>query len=187
MERWYALHTKPNMEYQVTAVLQDRGIQFYLPELTHPKLKGGKQPFFPSYLFIKVDFDQVSSSFVEWIPGLRRVVTFDNQPVSLPNKVIELMQHCLHDIKAAGGYPEYNFEPGEAVRIIDGPFKDMMAIFDRSTTPALRVQVLLNILGQASRVKVDVTDLEKLSPDKGSPTLRPPRRTRGQGRPIVAH
>jgi transcriptional antiterminator RfaH len=187
MERWYALHTKLNLEYQVTAVLQDRRIQFYLPEITQPKSKGAKQPFFPGYLFIKVDFDKVALSTVEWIPGLRRVVAFDDQPVSLPDEIIELMQHRLRDLKAAAGCPEHHFKPDEPVRITDGPFKDMVAIFDRSTSPAQRVQVLLNILGQASRVQVNVTDLAKLSPDQEAPMSKPPRRTRGRGRPIVTH
>jgi hypothetical protein len=95
------------VEYQVATGLQNRGAQFYLPEIILSTAKGAKQPFFPGYLFIKVDFDTVAFS--------------------------------------------------------------------------------ASVLGQASRVKVEVTDLEKLSPDKGAPTLRPPRRTRGRGRPITIH
>jgi transcription antitermination factor NusG len=129
----------------------------------------------------------VALSSVEWIPGLRRVVAFDDQPTPLPDAVIEFIQQRLRDIKTAGGYPEPAFKPGETVRIIDGPFKEMVAIFDRSTPASRRVQVLLNVLGQASRVKVDLTHLAKVSPDQAAPSARPPRRTRGHGRPIIVH
>lgn len=187
MERWYVLHTKLNMEHQVTTVLQNRGIQSYLPEISQPQAKDKTCPFFPGYLFIKIDFNTVSSSFVEWVPGLRRIVAFDNQPIPLPDEVIELIQHRLSELKAAGGYPGHNFKPGDTVRIIDGPFKEMVAIFDRSAPSSRRVQILLSVLGQASRVKVNVTDLAKFSPDQEASISRPPRRTRGRGRPIIVH
>ncbi len=57
----------------------------------------------------------------------------------------------------------------------------MLAIFDEPTTPARRVQVLLSILG-ASRVQVDVADLEKVDAEVPAPKRR--RRTRGRGRRI---
>jgi hypothetical protein len=75
------------------------------------------------------------------------------------------------------------FKPGDTVRIIDGPFKDMLAIFDEASTPARRVQVLLNFLG-ASRVQVDLKNLEKASANPEMPVPKRPRRTRGRGRLI---
>jgi transcriptional antiterminator RfaH len=166
MEQWYTLHTKPYAEYYVTAVLQQRGIETYLPEIESPKAPGErkKRPFFPCYLFIKVDFEAVGMSCVQWTLGLRRIVAFDDRPVPLPDEVIELIRCRLGEIQAAGGWPAHSFKPGDTVCITDGPFRDMLAIFDGPTTPARRVQVLLEILGRVSRMQIDVTDLEKVSP-----------------------
>lgn len=187
MEQWYALYTKPNAEYQVARNFQQQEIRTYLPEIESPKARTGRKrkPFFPGYLFINIDFETVGLSYVQWIPGLRRVVTFDNRPVPLPNEVIDLIRRKLGEIEAAGGWPAHTFKPGDTVRITDGPFRDMLAIFDRPTTPAKRVQVLLTILGHASRVQVDVTDLEKPPPGAQAPAPpKRPRRTRGRGRRI---
>jgi transcriptional antiterminator RfaH len=188
MDQWYTLHTKPNAEYQVATTLQQRGLQIYLPELktAKPNKEWIKKPFFPCYLFIKVDFQIVGFSSVQWTPGLRRVVAFDHQPVPLPDEVIQLIRRRLGEIEAGGGLPLHSFEPGDTVRITAGPFRDMMAIFDRPTSSRERVQVLLHILGQASRVQVAATDLEKASGqvDLPPPVTKRPRRTRGRGRRI---
>ena len=62
----------------------------------------------------------------------------------------------------------------------------MLAIFDRPTSSAERVQVLLHILGQASRTVISVHELEKAAPGVVTPELKRPRRTRGRGRRIRA-
>ncbi|MFN8454758.1 MAG: transcription termination/antitermination NusG family protein [Anaerolineae bacterium] len=184
MKRWYALYTKPNAEYQVATALQRQALEIYLPEIKDPKSSQGRQsiPFFPCYLFLKVDFEAVGLSQVQWIPGLRRVLTFGDQPAPVSNTVIDLIQHKLGEIKANGDRPIHTFKPGDTVRITDGPFQDILAIFEGSTTPSQRVQVLLNILGHPSRMQINVTDLEKAALDAETPAPGYLRRTRGRGR-----
>lgn len=184
MEQWYTLYTKPNAEYQVEASLQKRGIQTYLPEVESPTTshERGWKPFFPCYLFIKVDFETVGISHVQWTPGLRRVIAFDDCPVPLSDEVVELMRRKVDGIKATGSGLGNTFQPGETVRITQGPLQGMPAIFDGPSTPAERVRVLLAFLGHASRAYVSVTDLEKAPPETQAPVPKRPRRTRGGGR-----
>jgi transcription elongation factor/antiterminator RfaH len=186
MEQWYTLYTKPNAEYQVVTTLQKRGIQTYLPEIELPKDRRARdrKPFFPCYLFIKVDLRVVGLSRVRWTPGLRRIVAFDDWPVPLPDGVISLIQRKLGELNAAGGRPAHVFRPGDTVRITDGPLQSMLAIFEGPTTPAERVQVLLTFLGQARRASVPVTDLEKAPSEAEVSVPKRPRRTRGRGRRI---
>ena len=125
MEQWYTLHTKPNTEYQVVQALTQHQIQTYLPEIELPKTRQGHKPFFPCYLFARIDFSLVGISFVQWMPGLRRVVAFGGVPTPIPDEVIKLIQHKLGEIEVAGGWPAPMFKPGETVYITDGPFKDM--------------------------------------------------------------
>ena len=178
MEHWYTLYTKPNAEYQVAGALRMRGIETFLPEVASPnrRHKGRKRPFFPCYLFFKVDLDQVGLLGVQWTPGLRRVIAFDDRPVPLRDEVIGLIRRKLESLDAAGGWTAHGFHPGETVRISDGPFQGMLAIFDGPSKPCERVRVLLDFLGHARRATVSVTDLEK-APGR-------PRRSRGRGRRI---
>jgi len=187
MEQWYTLYTKPNAEYQVAKTLGQRGLETYLPELSMPKKHTGrnKKPFFPCYLFIKADWTRVELSSVQWTPGLRRVIVFDDLPAPLTNDMIDVIRYNLGELTTRGEQPQHNFKPGDTVRITDGPFRDLLAIFDGPTTSAGRVQVLLNILGHASRTQVDVADLEKAPRNAEVPHLKRPRRTRGRGRRIT--
>jgi transcriptional antiterminator RfaH len=186
MERWYTLYTKPNTEYQVVASLDKRGIQTYLPQLesSNGRLGRVRKPFFPCYLFVKVDFAVTGFSQVQWTPGLRRVVAFGDHPVPLPDEAINLIRSKLEGLNAAGGQPTHNFQPGETVRITHGPLQDMLAIFEGPTKPTERVCVLLAMLGHASRTWVSVSGLEKAPPDAEALVLKRPRRTRGRGRRI---
>ena len=184
MEHWHALYTKPHAEYQVATSLQRRGIQTFLPEIDSPQAPPGRErePFFPCYLFIRLDFEVAGLSSVRWTPGLRRIVAFDDQPVPVPDEVIDLIVAELDEIEAGGGWPAHTFQPGDTVRITDGPLQGMLAIFEGPTTPAERVRVLLTILGHASRVQVGVADMEKAPPGLEAPVPKRPRRTRGRGR-----
>src|SRR5215510_9053335 len=103
MEKWYTLYTKPNAEYQVATALTQRQIYTYLPELQLPKARHGRKPFFPCYLFARIDFSSVGVSFIQWIPGLRRLVTVNDQPIPMSDTVIELIQRKLGELETAGG------------------------------------------------------------------------------------
>lgn len=188
MNAWYTLYTKANAEYLVAALLQQQNLELYLPEIQTPAVssaqKPQRKPLFPCYLFVNIDLSTTEPSSLQWIPGTRRLVAFDDQPVPVPNSVIELIRFNLEHINVSGGTPTHSFKSGEVVRITGGPFEGMLAVFDGPTTPAERVHVLLTVLGRASRTQLAVSNLEKASADNAVfPLLsKQPRRTRGKGR-----
>jgi transcriptional antiterminator RfaH len=183
MQRWYTVHTKPNTEYQIATVFRYRNIETYLPEIRVPKTQQGRerQPFFPCYLFVKIDFEVVGLSHLQWTPGLRRIIAFNDHPVTLADEAIELIQRRLDGINAAGGQLVLDFLPGDTVQITEGPLQGMEAIFEGPATAAERVQVLLSFLGQVSRARVPVTHLKKIDQATESPVHERVRRTRGRG------
>jgi transcriptional antiterminator RfaH len=186
MEHWYALHTKPNSEFQVERVLQQAGFQTYLPEIQSAPTSRARstKPFFPCYLFLKTDFEKVGLSRVQWTPGLRRVVAFDERPIPVPGGVIDVIRTTVESKGSPSERWAHNFVPGETVRIQEGPLEGMLAVFEGPTTPAERVQVLLSILGHASRTQVSVSDLKKVPYDDDVREVKRQRRTRGRGRRV---
>jgi transcriptional antiterminator RfaH len=188
MEHWYVLHSKPNAEYQVANALKGRGIQTYLPEIEASKARPERKrhPFFPCYLFVRVDLEAVGISQLQWTPGLRRIVAFGDRPASVDDEVIDLIQRKLGEMKTSGRLTGHTFKPGDTVRITDGSMQGMLAVFERPTTPSERVQVLLTFLGHANRAWIPVTDLEKVTSEANGPASESSerRRTRGRGRRI---
>jgi transcriptional antiterminator RfaH len=186
MEQWHCLYTKPRAEKQVATALQNLDLQTYLP-LIKSVVAGQEpieKPFFPCYLFLKADFHTVSLSAIQWTSGLRRIISYNSDYAPLSTELIELIQQ---KVQRFADRPQLlcRFTPGEKVRITTGPLQGLVAIFDQPLNDQQRVQVLLHILGQANRVKVDVQHLEKTSESLAD--LRPERtrRTRGGGRRIA--
>ena len=184
MEHWYCLHAKPNAEYLVSASLEWRGLKPYLPLVTSLRSeKTDKRPFFPGYLFLQVNLARVSISSLQWTPGLRRIISFNNEPAVLSDDLIRGIQRIVAQFEDSGGLPIHNFTPGDTVRITNGPLSGLEAIFDEPGNASKRVHVLLEILGQLSRVEINVNDLERTT-EVSEPKAKRPRRTRGKGRRI---
>lgn len=159
MEHWYALFTKPRKEHQVGDELAQKGIEAYVPSIRVPHRRHGwvKRAFFPRYIFARVDFEAVGISQVRWTPGLTTIVNFEGRPAWVPDEVVERLKERLGELEEEGYAAQ--FRPGDRVRITAGPFQDFEAVFDRRLSSADRVQVLLQVLGRASRYEVEATRL----------------------------
>jgi transcriptional antiterminator RfaH len=183
---WYTLYTKPNSEHCVEAVLRRRGLTTYLPKIAGPTKRDHKRmnPFFPCYMFARIDFDCVGISCVRWTPGLRRVVAVADKPVPLGDEVINEIRNRLERLNASDCQKQASFQAGQVVRITEGPLEGMLAIFEGPSEPSERVRVLLEFLGRISRVKVQVDSLETVHSRVYLPATMRPRRTRGKGRRI---
>ena len=185
MKNWYALHTKVNYERKIAHILLQKDIETFVPVTKFgPAGQERIRPFFPGYLFMHLDLETANPTHWQWTPGVRRIVTYGQEPIPVPEEVIIFIKQKLHELASKKGRRSFDFEPGDIVRIKDGPFEDMVAIFEKETSPEGRVQVLLNALNRSVRLSLTGSDLEKVSKEaNGLPTKRP-RRTRGRGRPI---
>jgi transcriptional antiterminator RfaH len=131
MEHWYALYTKPHRELQVQGLLQGEGIETYLPTVRRQVRRRDRPDrvvYFPCYLFARLDFDVTPRSSLDWMPGVRRVVSAGNELVVVADEVVALIRHRLEGIEQIG-YGE--LRQGDPVRITAGPLRDLEAVFDR--------------------------------------------------------
>jgi transcriptional antiterminator RfaH len=163
MQCWYALYTKPRKEKQVYDSLQHRGFTVFLP--LRPVFKRGRvvqtsEPLFPCYLFANFDIRETGLYPVQWTEGLRTVVGFLGEPAIVDDDIIAYIKSRLS--AEVDPWQTGRFKSGEAVRITDGPFRDLAAVFDGKLTGSGRVRVLLSILGQQARVEVSEDWLQAL-------------------------
>lgn len=159
---WYALYTKPRCERAVSLRLRSKGFETYLPAVTVDGSRGRtfRRPFFPRYLFVRLDLSTDALSSVRWTPGLKHVVRFGESPAVVPDEAIALIQERLAAMDDGGGLQAHGFRRGDRVRIRSGPFADFEAVFEGSLKPAERAWVLVDFLGRMSKVQVDVEELE---------------------------
>jgi len=163
VKSWYALFTKPRKEHQVADALAEKGIETYVPTICVRTRRRGRvrRAFFPRYIFARIDFDTIGISVVRWTPGLSNIVNFDGRPAWVPDEIIERLKARLDDMNAVeeGQDSAPQFRPGDRVRILDGPFKDFDAVFDRHLSGSDRVRVLLDVLGRITKCELEASQL----------------------------
>jgi len=158
--RWFALYTKPHKEYMVQGLLRNQQVETYLPEIAvavRRRDRRDKKPFFPHYLFARLDPYSDRMAKVHWTPGLCRVVSAGGQPVSIPNEVVAHIRHRLETMVEEK--PVSPFKHGEIVHVTRGPFEGLNALFDRALLPEGRVRVLLELMGRLVAAELDAGDL----------------------------
>jgi transcriptional antiterminator RfaH len=186
MKQWYALHTDPRVEKKVARALCQHGIETFLPKIATTTATNGRgcPPLFPGYLFACIDLSVEGPARWRRIAGVRYIVSYGDWPVPVPDEIICLLRRKLENLETEVDQSPCQFKPGDLVRISNGPFKEMLAIFDGPITPRTSVRVLLFGLNSAARLRLQPTALEKVAEAAASPATSRQRRTRGRGRYI---
>ena len=158
--RWLALYTKPHKEYLVRELLSAQKVEVYLPEVavkTRRRDRREKRPFFPQYLFARLDPQDGVVAKLRWTPGMRRIVSMGGRPVPVPDAVVQEIRRRLTTM--AQVEPEEPFRQGDAVHIMRGPFEGLDAVFDRTLSAQGRVRVLLQWMSRWVAAELDLDDL----------------------------
>jgi transcriptional antiterminator RfaH len=162
MMHWYALYTKPHKEHQVNGLLQQHGIETYLPTVQRKVRRRDRRDrvvYFPCYLFARVDFDSTPRSSISWMPGIRRIVCVGEQPAVVADEMVALVRRRLEGVKEAD---LDGLRQGDRVRVTSGPLRDLEAVFDQPLSAADRVRILLDVMGRMTPTDIDRSEIVKL-------------------------
>ena len=146
---WYVLHSKPNKEEFLYDQLMANRLEAFCPHIrvqpVNPRARKIK-PYFPGYIFVLLDLENVKTSALGWMPGANGLVSFDGCPADVPESLVQAIRRRVNEINAAGGELLESLRSGETVVIQDGPFAGYQAIFDSRISGADRVRVMLTLL-----------------------------------------
>ena len=157
---WYALRSKPRKEEVVWKQVRTQSFEAYFPRLrvnpVNPRSRK-LRPYFPGYLFVYADLEEVGVSVFQWMPHSIGLVCFGGEPAAVPENLIHTLRKRVEEIAAVGGEVFDGLHPGDVVRISDGPFRGYEAIFDTRLPGSERVRVLLELLGSQRRVPMELS------------------------------
>jgi transcription antitermination factor NusG len=146
---WYTIRSKPRKEEVLWNQLRAQDFEVFFPRLKvqpiNPRARKLK-PYFPGYMFVNVDLDEVGISTFQWMPHAIGLVSFDGTPATVPENLILAIKKRVEQIAAAGGEVFDGLKPGDEVRISDGVFAGYEAIFDTRLPGSERVRVLIQML-----------------------------------------
>jgi len=156
---WYALRSKPRKENVVWRQAISHGFETYYPRIrVHPVNPRSRKlrPYFPGYLFVYADLEEVGQSVFQWMPHSVGLVSFGGEPAVVPEHLIHELRKRVEEINAAGGEIFDGLQPGDVIVISDGPFEGYEAIFDYRLPGSERVRVLMELLGNQRQVPLEL-------------------------------
>ncbi len=156
---WYVLRSKPRKEDVVWRQLQEKGLENYYPRIrVHPVNPRSRKikPYFPGYIFVKADLEHEGISTFKWMPHTLGFVSFDGEPASVSDHMVQELQKRILEINEAGGEVLEGLKPGDKVRIHEGPFSGYGAVFDTRLPGEERVRVLLKLINDKRQVPVEL-------------------------------
>ena len=156
---WYALRSKPRKEDIVWKQARDQGFEVFYPRLKVQPVNPRSRkvlPYFPGYLFVRADLDDVGLSVFQWMPHSVGLVAFGGEPSIVPDNLIHAIKQRVEEIAAAGGEVFDGLQPGDAITIDYGPFEGYEAIFDSRLPGSERVRVLLQLLTSRRRIPIEM-------------------------------
>ena len=168
MNRWYVMHSKPRKEAFLRERLRIQRIEVYLPSIrvkpVNPRARK-EQPFFPGYLFVHADLEQIPISEFRRIFGSNGLVCYGGEPAQVGDALIREIQKQIEQITDSANSYVDRFRPGDLVVINDGPFATYKAMFDCRLSGSDRVRVLLELIqDQKIRVELSGRQLQPLTP-----------------------
>jgi transcription termination/antitermination protein NusG len=170
--RWYVIHCYSGYENKVrhaieqrieTMGMEDKIFEVIVPTEEQMEIKDGKRKIverrvFPGYILVQMIMDEDSWYVVRNTPGVTGFVGMGNKPTPLrPEEVHQIMKRMEDPIPNI----KVTYKQGQKVRIIDGPFNDVVGIVDEIDMERAKVRVMVNFFGRETPVELDFLQVEK--------------------------
>lgn len=174
-KHWYVVQAFAGYEKQVMRTLKERIDLSEFPEkfgevivpseevveMRAGKKRKSERKFFPGYVLVEMELDNDSWHLVKETP---RVMGFIGGKADNPAPISEAEANAILQRVQAGSEhatPKTVFEPGELVRVIDGPFNDFSGVVEEVNYEKNRLRVAVTIFGRSTPVELDFGQVEK--------------------------
>ncbi|MFD2232030.1 transcription termination/antitermination protein NusG [Alkalimarinus sediminis] len=174
-KRWYVVHAYSGYEKQVMRSLkeqmvlkglEDRFGDVLVPteevvEMRDGKKRRSERKFYPGYVLVQMEMDDETWHLVK---STSRVLGFIGGTKEKPAPITEKEAMAILQRVETGAEkprPKTLFEPGEIVRVIDGPFADFNGVVEEVDYEKSRVKVAVLIFGRSTPVELAFGQVEK--------------------------
>jgi transcriptional antiterminator NusG len=187
---WYVVHSyagyenkvKTNLETRVqTLDVEDYIFQVEVPTEEVTEIKNGQRKqvqrkVLPGYILVRMDLNDQSWGAVRNTPGVTGFVGATSKPSPLSHDdVIKFLLPKTEQKQAAAGTGkseaaagqgksavEVDFEVGESVTVMDGPFATLPATINEVNVDAQKLKVLVSIFGRETPVELAFSQVSKI-------------------------
>ncbi|MFT3741876.1 MAG: transcription termination/antitermination protein NusG [Gammaproteobacteria bacterium] len=172
-KQWYVVHTRTGEERSVVLRLQERIRSHHMEdkfgEIIVPteevlEMRAGQKrkterKFFPGYVWVEMIMDAQTWHFIKEIQGVIGFIG-GKKPAAIPAKqadsILRRVQEGINKPR-----PKVLFEPGQVVRVIEGPFADFNGVVEDVNYEKNRLRVSVLIFGRSTPVELEFTQVTK--------------------------
>jgi transcriptional antiterminator NusG len=174
-KRWYVVHAYSGFEKQVKRSLEERikraGMENLFGEVLVPteavvEMKGGQKrrsdrKFFPGYVLVEMEMTDETWHLVKDVPKVMGCIggTADRPAPITQREADAILSRVKEGVDKPR--PKVLFEPGEMVRVIDGPFNDFNGVVETVDYDKSRLRVAVLIFGRSTPVELEFHQVEK--------------------------
>jgi len=173
--QWYVIQAFSNYEKRVVESLKDyiarAGLEDQFGEVLVPteevvEMKAGQKRtserrFFPGYVLVQMEMNDDTWHLVKSVPRVSGFIGgTSDRPAPITDKEAETI---LQQVKVGAEQPRprFSFQPGELVRVIDGPFADFNGTVEDVNYEKSKLRVSVSIFGRSTPVELDFGQVEK--------------------------
>ena len=130
-------------------------------EMRNGQKRKSERKFFPGYVLVQMEMNEGTWHLIKDTP---RVMGFIGGTADKPAPITEKeAEAILRRVADSGDKPKPKtlFEPGEMVRVNDGPFADFNGVVEEVDYEKSRLKVSVSIFGRATPVELDFAQVEK--------------------------
>ena len=177
---WYVVHSYAGYENRVKANLESRtqslNMEDYIFQIEVPvhevtEIKGGKrqqvsEKVLPGYILVRMDLTDESWAAVRNTPGVTGFVGLSSRPSPLSLDEVASLLAPEPEVKAAQAEAvrrsSVEYEPGESVTVMDGPFATLPATVNEVNPDTQKLKVLVSIFGRETPVELSFDQVAKI-------------------------
>ena len=174
--KWYIVHTYSGFEQRVQKTInemrrtgQDSGmiLDVVVPteKVQEPSKQGGEsrtttRKFYPGYIMVRMVMNDLSQHLVQSIPKVTGFVGGKNKPAPMQDFEAERILNQMQESKEKPR-PKFNFDIGDEVRVLEGPFKDFNGFVEDVNHDKGKLRVSVSVFGRQTPVELDFTYVSK--------------------------
>ncbi|PMB54841.1 Transcription antitermination protein NusG [Coxiella-like endosymbiont] len=172
-KRWYILHTYSGHENYVVKMLNEyirrEGLEDYFSDIIVPteevvEMRAGRKrksqrKFFPGYVLIHMVMNDQTLLLVRNVPKILRFIGTERPAPISDEEAAKILQRVEEGENKPK--PKVLFEPGEVVRVIEGPFADFNGVVEDVSYEKSRLRVSVSIFGRSTPVELEFGQVEK--------------------------
>jgi len=173
--KWYIVHVYSGFESKVKSALEEKMASSLYPEkfgkvlvpteeiveLAKGKRKTSSRKFYPGYILVRMELDDETWHIVNNTAKVTGFLGGREKPTPISDEEADQILNRMEAGKLKP-QPKYFFEPGDEIRVVDGPFTNFNGTVEEVNPEKGKIKVLVSIFGRSTPVELEFVQVAKI-------------------------